>query len=142
MIVIDTNVVSALMSARAVELEPWLRVVDGSQLFTTAITRAEIRYGIERLPDGRRRDDLSARADALFDETAERILPFDSAAADRYGRVVATREQVGRPISIADAQIAAIALAHRATIATRNAKDFHGTGARVVDPFDPEEWTP
>jgi len=140
-IVVDTNVVSALMSSRAAALDPWLERIDGSSLFTTAITRAEIRYGIARLPDGRRRDDLMARAEALFDETAERILPFDSAAADRYGRIVASRERAGRPISIADAQIAAIAAAHRATVATRNTGDFTGTGVGVVDPFDPSGWT-
>lgn len=135
MIVLDTNVVSALMSTRAGDLDAWLSTVDGESLFTTAITRAEIRYGIARLPEGARRSGLVARADALFEESADRILPFDSAAADRYGALVAGRESAGRPISVADAQIAAIATVHRAAVATRNTKDFAGTGVSVVNPF-------
>jgi len=138
MIVLDTNVVSTLMASRASDLDEWLSDVDGAALFTTTITRAEIRYGIERLPAGSRRDGLAARADALFDEIADRILSFDSAAADRYGALVAERERVGRPISVPDAQIAAIAMVHRATVATRNVRDFTGTGVGVVNPFLPD----
>jgi len=135
MIVLDTNVVSALMTSRASELDAWLNDVDGAALFTTTITRAEIRCGIERLPEGRRRDELASRANALFTETADRMLSFDSAAADRYGALVAERERAGRPISVIDAQIASIALVHRAIVATRNVRDFEGTGIRVLNPF-------
>lgn len=135
MIVLDTNVVSALMTSRADALDGWIAEVDGASLFTTAITRAEIRYGIARLPEGARRTELASRADALFEETADRILPFDSRAADRYGVLVADRERAGRPISVPDAQVAAIALVHRAIVATRNTRDFSGTGVRLVNPF-------
>ncbi|WP_167043429.1 type II toxin-antitoxin system VapC family toxin [Salinibacterium sp. ZJ454] len=135
MIVLDTNVFSALMSADSSVLDPWLATVSGTDLFTTVITRAEIRYGLERLPHGTRRKDLAARADALFGEIADRLLVFDGAAADRYGALVVAREKSGRPISVPDAQIASIAFIHRATLATRNVKDFADTGVPVVDPF-------
>lgn len=135
MIVLDTNVVSALMSDNAGRLQPWLNSVVGSSLFTTAITRAEIRYGLERMPQGVRRRDLLERADLLFDEVSDRLLAFDAAAADRYGVVVAARESKGRPISVPDAQIASIAFVHRAVVATRNVRDFEDCGVKVVDPF-------
>ncbi|RNE64202.1 type II toxin-antitoxin system VapC family toxin [Cryobacterium tepidiphilum] len=136
MIIVDTNVFSALMSDDAKRLEPWLATVSGPELFTTAITRAEIRYGIERLPRGRRQVGLRERADLLFSEIDERILVFDSAAADRYGVLVASRERAGRPISVPDAQVASIALVHRAMIATRNVRDFADTGVTIVNPFE------
>lgn len=135
MILLDTNVFSALMSTGTSVLDPWLATVSGTDLFTTVITRAEIRYGLERLPHGTRRTDLAARADALFGEIADRLLVFDGAAADRYGALVAARERSGRPISVPDAQIASIAFVHRATLATRNVKDFADTGVPVVNPF-------
>ncbi|WP_166870896.1 type II toxin-antitoxin system VapC family toxin [Salinibacterium sp. ZJ450] len=134
MIVLDTNVFSALISADSSVLDPWLATVSGTDLFTTVITRAEIRYGLERLPHGTRRKDLAARADALFGEIADRLLVFDGAAADRYGALVASRER-GRPISVPDAQIASITFIHRATLATRNVKDFADTGVPVVNTF-------
>lgn len=136
MIVLDTNVVAAVMSPSSfAAVEPWWRDVDGAQLYMTSITRAEIRYRIRRLPEGARRDDLSARADAAFAAAGERMLSFDSAAADRYGWVVAERERRGRPITVLDAQIAAICLVRNASLATRNVKDFTGIGLRVIDPF-------
>lgn len=135
MILLDTNVFSALMATDSSALDPWLATVSGADLFTTVITRAEIRYGLERLPRGMRRDELVARADALFREITDRMLVFDSAAADRYGALVAARERIGRPISVPDAQIASIAFVHRASVATRNVEDFVDTGVSVLNPF-------
>ena len=74
-------------------------------------------------------------ADAFFDTVADRTLVFDTAAADRFGEIAARRRRMGRPISTADAQIAAIALVHRAAVATRNIRDFEGVGLRLVDPW-------
>ncbi len=135
MIVIDTNVFSALMSKGSSALDPWLATTTASQLFTTVITRAEIRYGLERMPPGARRTDLIERAELLFADIADRMLVFDEAAADRYGVLVASRERAGRPISVPDAQIASIARVHRAAVATRNLRDFADTGVHVIDPF-------
>ena len=139
MIVLDTNVVSALMTARDDGVDAWLDTVPRQELFTTVITRAEIRYGLARLPEGRRRDDLTRRADALFDEVADRTLIFGLDASDRYGELVAARERSGAPISVPDAQIASIAFVHRASVATRNTQDFRNCGIDVINPFTPNE---
>jgi len=134
-IVLDTNVVSALM-AGSTAIDPWLAAVPRHELYTTVMTRAEIRYGLARLPKGRRRADLLQRAEALFGEIQERLLVFDAKAADRYGELVAEREGAGRPPSVPDGIIASIAWAHRASIATRNVRDFDGCGIAVVNPYD------
>ena len=135
MIVLDTNIVAALMADGA-EIDPWLMIVPRHELYTTVMTRAEIRYGLARLPAGKRRTDLVNRADALFSQTQERLLSFDDKAADRYGEVVAAREAAGRPISVADAIIASIAWVHRASLATRNVRDFDDCEIAVVNPYD------
>lgn len=135
MIVLDTNVFSALMAGNDDRVTAWLDTVVRHELYTTVITRAEIRYGLARLPDGRRRDDLTDRADALFNEITDRTLVFDTAAADRYGELVAARERSGAPISVPDAQIAGIAFIQRASIATRNVRDFRDCGVGLIDPF-------
>lgn len=137
MIVLDTNVVSALM---AIELPPavarWIAAQDPSEFVLTAVTRAEIRYGIARLRNGRRRERFQQAAEALFSAQVGRSLPFDDRAADLYGEIIARRNADGRPISVLDAQIAAIARAHDAVVATRDTGGFTGTGVAVVNPFE------
>jgi toxin FitB len=137
-IVVDTNAVSELMrpspSSQVVE---WVRGGDESDLYTTAITLAEIRYGIERLPDGRRKDVLRITTDNVFAAFEERVLPFDATAAVQYATIVSDRDRAGQPIDGFDAQIAAICRTRRAALATRNGKDFHGTGIDVIDPWQP-----
>jgi predicted nucleic acid-binding protein len=113
----------------------WLNALTDRDLRLTTITRAEIRYGVARLPDGRRRRDLTRRADDVFATFADAILPFDSAAADRCGSLLAHRESIGRPMGMADAQIAAITLARRATLATGNVADFEHCELRIANPF-------
>jgi predicted nucleic acid-binding protein len=135
MIVLDTNIVAALM-ANGADIDPWLATVPRPELYTTVMTRAEIRYGLSRLPVSKRRSRLTAEADALFSETQERLLPFDAMAADRYGDLVASREGAGRPISVPNAIIASIAWVHRASLATRNVRDFDDCGIPVVNPYD------
>jgi len=135
MIVLDTNIVAALM-ANGADIDPWLATVPRHELYTTVMTRAEIRCGLSRLPASKRRSRLTAEADALFSETQERLLPFDAMAADRYGDLVASREGAGRPISVPDAIIASIAWVHRASLATRNVRDFDDCGIPVVNPYD------
>lgn len=135
MIVIDTNVVSEMMRN-----EPDPKVVVWSetvgQLHTTAITLAEVDYGIARLPEGHRKDRLAATAATVFADYNELIVAFDARAARGYGSIVAEREQAGRPITTADAQIAAICATREATLATRNTGDFEGTGIDLVNPWD------
>jgi len=135
MIILDTNIVAALM-ADATDIDPWLTTVPRHELCTTVMTRAEIRYGLARLPAGKRRTNLMRRADALFTSTEERLLTFDARAADRYGDLVAAREEAGRRISVADAIIASIAWVHRASLVTRNVRDFDYCGIPVINPYE------
>jgi predicted nucleic acid-binding protein len=136
MIVLDTNVVSELMRAepeRAVL--SWLRRSSGDGLHTTTITVAEIRYGIARLPGGRRKDSLQQAANEIFAAFPHQVLPFDLAAASAYADVVTLRENLGTPIDAFDAQIAAICRSQAATLATRDTKDFLDTGIAIVNPW-------
>jgi toxin FitB len=105
------------------------------ELGTTAITLAEIRHGIERLPDGRRKDGLLSAATDLFAAFGDLVQPFDALAAAWFGPVMVRRAQLGLPIDGFDAQIAAICLAHGAALATRKIKDFVETGVDVIDPW-------
>src|SRR5919197_5701488 len=142
MIVVDTNVVSELMrpSPSAVVVGRMRR--NDSQLYTTSITLAEIRYGIERLADGRRKELLRSTAEEVFADFTERVLPFDAEAAVAYATIVSDRDRAGRRIDGFDAQIASICRAHRAALATRNAKDFQDTGIDVIDPWQPDPHAP
>lgn len=137
MIVLDTNVVSEIMRDSPQEqVVQWLNDQIAGDLFITSITEAEIRTGIELLPDGRRRRNLAAAAERAFGLMfPERILSFDSNSAWIYARIFATRRTVGRPISQADCQIAAIARSHEAQIATRNTNDFLDCGIEIINPW-------
>ena len=136
MIVVDTNVVSELIRpAPATVVQEWIRGHDARQLCTTAITVAEVRYGIERLPDGRRKDLLRAAAVEIFEMFAEQVLPFDLAAAGEYALVVSQRDRLGLPVNGFDAQIAAICRVRRVPLATRNLADFEKTGIEVINPW-------
>jgi predicted nucleic acid-binding protein len=137
-IILDTNVLSELMrrgggSPAVVE---WIDAQPAAEFAVTAITVAEVFHGIRRLAEGRRKMALEAAAVRMFEEDlAHRALAFDHAAALAYADIVVCREQAGRPISMADAQIAAIARQHRATLATRNVRDFDGLDLELVDPW-------
>jgi len=136
-ILLDTNILSELMRpVPEPAVETWVGAQPAAGLFISAITEAELRYGLALLPDGQRRRRLLAQAEAMLAEDfAGRILPFDSAAAAAYAPIAAGRRLAGRPISQADAQIAAIAASRGAAIATRNVVDFDGCGIAVLDPW-------
>jgi toxin FitB len=135
-IIIDTNVVSELMRPEpAPQVASWVRDRDRRELRTTAITVAEVRCGIYRLPDGRRKQVLLAAADDVFEAFADQVLPFDAAAADQYAIIASSRERAGKPIAGFAALIAAVCRAHGALLATRNVSDFDGTGIEIVDPW-------
>jgi toxin FitB len=135
-IVLDTNVLSELMRPdRSEMVVRWFGAQPIDELRITAVTIAETRYGIERLPVGRRRTALNDRAEEVLRQFGEQALPFDLGSARRYATIVADRERVGCPISIFDAQIASICRHHDATLATRNVADFAGTGLVLVDPW-------
>jgi predicted nucleic acid-binding protein len=106
------------------------------ELYTTVMTRAEIRYGLARLPDGSRKSDLIRRADRVFDDIRERLLVFETKAADLYGRLMAARQGAGHSLSVPDGIIASIAAVNRASLATRNVRDFDACGIEVVNPYE------
>lgn len=137
MIVLDTNVLSELMRAAPADaVMRWVRARSATSLYTTSITQAEILYGVRLLPAGKRRNAIESAADAMFREDfAGRVLPFAGDAARSYARIAAERRRVGKPISQADAQIAAIADAAGGKLATRNVADFTHCGIDVVDPW-------
>ncbi len=140
MIVLDTDVISELMRReRHPNVRVWLRAQPVEALATTAITLAEIGYGLARLPDGRRRFELEASFQALVDRgLGRRIFDFDARAAQVYGEMVAARDAAGRPFRGFDGLIAAIARAREATVATRDIAHFEGSGVPLVDPWDGE----
>jgi predicted nucleic acid-binding protein len=138
MIVLDTNVVSELMkSAPDTAVMGWIDAIPGATVFVSAVTQAEILYGVALVPEGKRRDGLTRAARTAFETYFRgRILPFDSEAAEAFATLAAGRRQAGRPISQADAQIAAIARSRGAALATRNVPDFEGCGVEVINPWN------
>lgn len=138
MILLDTNVISALMrrDADAVVVK-WLNRQPVESIWITAVTVFEVRFGLELLAQGRRRRQLEDAFDRALDEDLEgRILPFERSAARKAALIAARQRQRGRPIEIRDAQIAGIAAARRATLATRNTRHFVDLGIALMDPWD------
>lgn len=137
MIVLDTNVLSeALKPTPAAAVLRWLAAQAPPAVFTTTITLAEILYGIETLPVGKRRVQLLTAVESMFAEQFDgRILPFDEEAARLFAGIAASRSAAGRPISQPDAMIAAIARSHHAAVATRNTTDFERCGINLIDPW-------
>ncbi|MCP9452229.1 MAG: type II toxin-antitoxin system VapC family toxin [Nitrospira sp.] len=141
MILLDTNVLSEFMRPRpSARVVAWLDEQPAANICTNAISRAEIELGLALMPKSRRREALREAARAMFEEDfAGRCLPFDEGAARHYARIVSARLKAGRPISVEDAQIAAIALAHKMRLATCNTTDFeHIAGLEVVNPWTAE----
>lgn len=138
MILLDTNVVSELMRpSPAQSVVHWVAAEPVSSLYTTSITQAEIMLGVLLLPAGRRRKELEAAAEAMFEEDfAGRILPFGNEAARAYARIAAERRRIGRPISHFDAQIAGIARSSGAALATRNVADFENCSIKIINPWE------
>lgn len=137
MILLDTNVVSALMRR---DVDPivvaWLDGLPAESVWTTSVTVFEVRFGLEILESGRRRRLLEqAFSNALAEDFQGRVLPFDEASAEAAGRIAAERRRAGRSVEIRDVQIAGIALARKATLATRNVRHFQGLGLSLIDPW-------
>ena len=137
MIILDTNVISALMRS---EPDPvvvrWLDALPPESLWMTAITVFEVRLGLEVLAAGRRRQLLEAAFAAALEQDFEgRVLPFDQAAAQAAGRIAAERRRAGRTVEIRDVQIAGIAAARGSAVATRNRRHFEGLGLDLLDPW-------
>ena len=137
MILLDTNVISELMRPEPAQaVLDWFGRHDAADLFISAVTEAELRTGVAILPEGQRRERLQLAIDAMIDQDFQgRVLPFDTIAARPYAEIAAQRRAAGRPIAEADCQIAAIARAADAPVATRNGKDFEGCGIGLINPW-------
>ncbi|MBI4700704.1 MAG: type II toxin-antitoxin system VapC family toxin [Deltaproteobacteria bacterium] len=141
MIILDTNVVSAVMLAVPdPHVIAWLDRCPPESVWTTAVTVFEVRLGIELLAAGRQRKRLEQAFDrALAEDFQGRVLSFDEAAALAAAVIVATARRQGRPVDIRDAQIAGIATARRGVLATRNSRHFRELEIDVVDPWEEQE---
>jgi predicted nucleic acid-binding protein len=137
MIILDTNVFSALMRSQPeAPVEEWLNRQSASSIWTTAITIFEIRFGLEVLVAGQKRSELQIDFQRVVEAMiGERIVPFDAIAADETAALMARRRREGRPAELRDSMIAGIAIAHRATLATRNTRHFADLPVPVVDPW-------
>ena len=133
MIILDTNVLSEpLRSNPDTTVVAWMKGQTDAAI--TAISVAELLVGARRLPEGARRERLIAAIDSIL--SGSQVLAFDERAARRYARMQELRRTAGRPLSVEDGMIAAIAAAHGATLATRNTKDFEDLGIDLVDPWE------
>lgn len=141
MILLDTNVLSALMRTEAdVAVVDWLDTQPSESVWTSSVTLFEIRTGLERLPSSRRRRHLEDAFERVLSEDLDgRVLSFDPSAANAAGSLVARRQQAGMSVEIRDAQIAGITFARKATVATDtgNVRHFRELGVRLVDPWNP-----
>ncbi len=137
MILLDTNILSTLMLREPVPaIVSWLDRQSVESVWTTTITVFEIRFGIENLAGGRRRHQLEEFFNQALEEDLEgRVLPFDLAAARASASIAAQQRKIGRPVEIRDLQIAGIALACKATLATRNTRHFQGLGIHLINPW-------
>lgn len=137
MIIVDTNVLSALArpEPEAAVLQ-WLDRQPELSIWTTSITLMEIRYGLQSLPTGRRREQMTAEMEAVLnEEIGGRYLFFDVTAAEQAAELMAFRRRKGRPLELRDTMIAGIVLATRATLATRNTSHFEDLSVPVVNPW-------
>jgi predicted nucleic acid-binding protein len=139
MILVDTNVVSEVMKVVPSEtVVEWLNHQESSALYVSTVTIGEIAYGLRILPIGQRRLQLKERFERFISLAfAQRLLAYDEAAARTYGEVMGLRKEIGRPMSVPDGQIAAIARSHGLKVATRNTSDFEHCGVELIDPFRP-----
>ncbi|MBA2652540.1 MAG: type II toxin-antitoxin system VapC family toxin [Tatlockia sp.] len=137
MILIDTNIISEMMkSIPTPNLISWIDQQSVIQLYVSTVTIAEISYGINVLSAGNRRNLLEDSFNKVLRDAFEhRILSFDEAAAHFYGKIMSRRKEIGKPLSIPDGQIAAIARANSLAVATRNIKDFSDCGLDLINPF-------
>ena len=137
MIVLDTNVVSEIIGpSPAKAVLDWFENRDTDELRLTSITKAELLFGIECLPQGRKRDQLKMLVDEFLNLLGHEVLSFAGEHAAVYAAIAAGRRSRGRPVGELDAQIAAIARLGGFSVATRNVKDFADCGIEIINPWD------
>lgn len=136
MIIVDTNVLSEFMRpAPAAAVTIWLGRQDSEELWTTTVTEAELLVGAAILPEGKRKAELERNIDATLSRFGRRVLTFDRDAARQLAVVFSKRRAQRLDMKLADGQIAAIARAYGATVATRDIEDFAHTGVSIINPW-------
>lgn len=139
MVILDTNVISEILKHTNGNRNviDWLVSLDRDETYITAVNTAELLYGLALVPPGRKRFALSRAIDDFIEQYRDHTLPFGVHASSYYASIAATRRQEGRPISVQDAMIAAIARSRGMALATRNVRDFEGTGVTLINPWEP-----
>jgi hypothetical protein len=137
MILLDTNVISEMMRPRTDPVvAAWFRKQPADEIWTSSVVIAELLSGIDLMPAGRKQKALREDVERMIKEDFRgRILVFDLDAARQYGQILSARQRIGRPINEMDAEIAAVAKAHSADLATRNRSDFLACGLTLIDPW-------
>ena len=136
MIILDTNVLSALMRQTPDKnVIVWLDKQPRTSVWTTSVTILEVRFGLQVMPLGKRRSLLIREFETVLDKIGYRIAPFDAAAAQQAGDLMASRQKKGRPGDLRDTMIAGIVLARHATLATRNITHFEDLSVPVINPW-------
>jgi predicted nucleic acid-binding protein len=136
MIVLDTNVLSALMrQATDTKVIAWLDKQPRTSVWTTSVTVLEIRFGLQIMAAGKRRSLLLGTFETVLEKMGHRIAPFDDAAATQAAELMASRQRKGRPVELRDTMIAGIVVARHATLATRNVVHFEDLSVPVVNPW-------
>ena len=136
MIVLDTNVLSALMRQTPDDrVVAWLDRQPRASIWTTSVTVLEVRFGLQIMPAGKRRTLLIQAYEAMLEKFGRRVASFDDAAARQAGDLMASRHKKGRPVDLRDTMIAGIVLANHATLATRNTPHFEDIAAPLVNPW-------
>lgn len=137
MIVLDTNVVSEPLNKRpSPKVMDWLDNQVSETLYISTITYAELRYGVEKLPEGKRKKELAERIQRVLDLFKDRTLPFDIQSAEQLARIAGRLARAGRTATAPDAYIAAIAASRGFSVATRNAKHFDQAGVTLINPWE------
>ena len=137
MIVLDTNVLSEPLKTRPdPKVLAWLDAQAAETLYMSTISYAELRFGVLKMPDGKRRNDLAAQIERAMELFKDRMLEFNVKAAEQLAQIGARCKEIGKPATAPDAYIAAIAAANGFTVATRNVDHFKHTGVRVINPWE------
>lgn len=136
MIVLDTNVLSALMRQTPdTKVIAWLDKQSRTSVWTTSVTMLEIRFGLQIMATGQRRSRLLEAFEALLEKMGHRVAPFDDEAAAQAADLMASRQRKGRPVELRDTMISGIVSARHATLATRNLVHFEDLSVPVVNPW-------
>jgi len=137
MIVLDTDVLSEPLKLRPdPKVLAWLDAQAAETLYMSTISYAELRFGVLKMPDGKRRNDLAAQIERAMELFKDRMLEFNVKAAEQLAQIGARCKEIGKPATAPDAYIAAIAAANGFSVATRNVDHFKHTGVRVINPWE------